>query len=126
VVEALPMQDMMATAATWFETQRRAHLSVNATYYAGGVGAGTACVVTVVTGKWDVIDAAGQMMRIQTRDIFVATSDYATQPARGDRIVTADGATYEVMVPPGRQQCWAWADQNETLRRIHTTRLADA
>jgi hypothetical protein len=119
------MQDMMATAATWFETQRRAHLSINADYYKSGSSTAVPCVVTVVTGRWDVMDAAGQMARIQTRDIFVAVSDYSDQPNRGDRIVTSDGEAYEVIVPPGRQQCWSWADRAEKLRRIHCLRIED-
>ena len=116
------MADMMATAATWFESQRREHLSQTATYTPLTGSAATA-TVTIVTGKWDVMDAAGQMVRVQTKDIFVPVADYATEPVRGDRIETADGDTYEVVVPPGRGQCWMWADMGDTLRRVHCMKV---
>lgn len=117
------MADMMANAATWFEAKRRAHLSQTATYSPLSGVTGTTCTVTIVTGKWDVMDAAGQMVRVQTKDIFVPSAEYSTEPVRGDRIETADGDTYEVFVPPGRGQCWMWSDVGDTLRRVHCMKV---
>lgn len=118
------MADMMATAAAWFESQRRSHLSVDAEYYKLGSVTPVDCVVTVVTGKWDAMNAAGQMVRVQTKDIFVPVADYSDEPQRGDRIVTG-GGTYEVVVPPGMDQCWLWSDVANKLRRVHCMRIDD-
>lgn len=117
------MPDMMATAATWFESQRVAHLSQLGMYIPLSGMPVVDIPMTIVTGKWDVMDAAGQMVRVQTKDIFVPSADYSTEPVRGDRIVTADGDTYEVVVPPGRGQCWVWSDVGDTLRRVHCMKV---
>lgn len=118
------MADMMATAATWFESQRRAHLSQSATYLPLAGIPYTGILVTIVTGKWDVMDAAGQMVRVQTKDIFVPVADYPEEPVRGDRIyIDGTEETYEVVVPPGRGQCWMWSDVGDKLRRIHCMKV---
>jgi hypothetical protein len=74
---------------------------------------------TVVIGRWESIDAAGQMLRTETQDFFVDTTDLAQDPKKGDRIVVGN-FTYQVMIPPGAEHHWRWSDRNKTLRRIHT------
>jgi hypothetical protein len=71
------------------------------------------------------MDAAGQILRTETRDWFVDTTDLAQDPRKGDRIVAGD-VTYEVMIPPGAQHHWRWSDRNQTLRRIHTMVVSGA
>jgi len=116
------MQDMIAIGEAWFEQQRRQHLAVNVEYRPT-VGAARTVKATVVVGRWEQLDAAGQVLRTETRDWFVHRSELAQDPKKGDRIVTTDGGyevLYEVTVPGGAQNHWQWADRNHNLRRIHT------
>lgn len=116
------MQDMIAAGSAWFDQVRRQHLSVTVSYNAGGL-IPLDCAATVVDGKWEMVDAAGQIVRITTRDFFINIDDLAADPRVGD-IVTMEenGATktYMVAVPGGGQQAWRWADRQHRVRRIHT------
>ena len=112
------MQDMIAAGETWFRSQRREHLATEVSYQPA-IGTTRTVRATVVVGRWESIDAAGQMLRTETQDFFVDTTDLAQDPKKGDRLV-AGGFTYEVMIPPGAEHHWRWADRNKTLRRIHT------
>ena len=111
------MQDMIAIGETWFRSQRREHLATEVSYQPT-IGTTRTVRATVVVGRWESIDAAGQMLRTETQDFFVDTTDLAQDP-KGDRIVSG-GVTYEVMIPPGAEHHWRWSDRNKTLRRIHT------
>ena len=112
------MQDMIAIGEAWFRSQRREHLATEVSYQPT-IGTTRTVRATAVVGRWESIDAAGQMLRTETQDFFVDTTDLAQDPKKGDRIV-AGGFTYEVMVPPGAEHHWRWSDRNKTLRRIHT------
>jgi hypothetical protein len=112
------MQDMIAIGETWFRSQRREHLAVEVSYQPA-VGLARTVRATVVVGRWESMDAAGQILRTETQDFFVDTTDLAQDPKKGDRVVAGD-VTYEVMIPPGAQHHWRWSDRNQTLRRIHT------
>jgi hypothetical protein len=118
------MQDMIAIGETWFRSQRREHLATEVSYQPT-VGLTRTVRATVVVGRWESIDAAGQMLRTETQDFFVDTTDLAQDPKKGDRIVAGD-VTYEVMVPPGAEHHWRWSDRNKTLRRIHTMVVSGA
>ena len=112
------MQDLIAIGETWFGSQRREHLATEVSYQPT-IGTTRTVRATVVVGRWESIDSAGQMLRTDTQDFFVDTTDLAQDPKKGDKIV-AGGFTYEVMVPPGAEHHWRWSDRNKTLRRIHT------
>ena len=112
------MQDMIAIGETWFRSQRREHLATEVSYQPT-VGPARTVLATVVVGRWESVDAAGQIMRTETRDFLVDTTDLAQDPKRGDKLVYG-GATYEVTIPPGAEHHWRWSDRNQTLRRIHT------
>jgi hypothetical protein len=116
------MQDMIAIGEAWFEQQRRDHLAVQVEYRPL-TGTARTVKATVVVGRWESVDAAGQMMRTETRDWFVHRSELAQDPKKGDVIATSEynsEVLYEVSVPPGAQHHWQWADRNQNLRRIHT------
>jgi hypothetical protein len=112
------MQDMIAIGETWFRSQRREHLATEVSYQPT-VGPARTVLATIVVGRWESVDAAGQIMRTETRDFLVDTTDLAQDPRRGDKLVYG-GATYEVTIPPGAEHHWRWSDRNQTLRRIHT------
>jgi hypothetical protein len=112
------MQDMIAIGETWFRSQRREHLATEVSYQPT-IGTTRTVRATVVVGRWESIDSAGQMLRTDTQDFFVDTTDLAQDPKKGDKIV-AGSFTYEVMIPPGAEHHWRWSDRNKTLRRIHT------
>jgi hypothetical protein len=121
--------DMIAAGEAWFEEKRRAHASVEAQYHPElEPGVSYPCQVTLVVGKWDVIDASQQIVRIESKDFFVSTADYPAAPQSGDQITYREHdveQVYEVTVPRGREQCWGWANRAETLRRVHTFHRAD-
>ena len=122
------MQDMIAIGETWFQSQRREHLAVEVEYRPL-VGLARTVRATAVVGRWESMDAAGQILRTETRDWFVDTTDLAQDPKKGDKIVSVESGqevTYEVMVPPGGQHHWRWSDRNQTLRRIHAMVVSGA
>ena len=112
------MQDLIAIGETWFGSQRREHLATEVSYQPV-IGTTRTVRATVVVGRWESIDSAGQMLRTETQDFFVDTTDLAQDPKKGDKIV-AGSFTYQVMIPPGAEHHWRWSDRNKTLRRIHT------
>lgn len=117
------MADMMQSAATWFEAQRIKHLSFPVRYFQAGISYPLTCMATLVIGKWDAVNAAGQVVRMETRDFMISTADLPYEPKRNDQIVANENGietTYRVIVPEGMQQAWRWTDRNNTLRRIHT------
>jgi hypothetical protein len=117
------MQDMIAAGEAWFEQKRRDHLSVFVEYLPAGSLLSRTCHATLVIGRWQAVDAAGQMIRSETRDFFIHRDELPADPKRGDKVtVTENGASqvYEVSIPEGSQFCWQWADRSQKVRRIHT------
>lgn len=117
------MADMIAAGSAWFDQVRRQHLSVSVSYAAVGSLVPRTCLATIADGRWDTIDAAGQMVRMETRDFFINTDDLPADPKVGDRVTLIEGGatqTYMVSVPGGGQQAWRWADRRHKVRRIHT------
>ena len=117
------MQDLLAKAETWFEWQRRQHLSAMVEYRPL-VGLPIDCRATLVVGRWESIDKGGTLVRLETRDFLIHVDDLAADPRRGDRIVLEDGQQYEVAIPDGGRNPWRWSDRSEKLRRIHTQAVA--
>lgn len=117
---------MLAKAAGWFEAQRREHLAVEVDYTPAGSLHSIRCRATPVIGRWEGVDAAGQMVRIETRDFIIAVADMPEEPKRGDRIVFAENGVervYSVTVPDGSRQAWRWVDRNQDVRRIHAQQV---
>jgi hypothetical protein len=118
------MQDMIAKGAAWFDAQRKEHMSVWVEYRPLGTMFSRRVRATVGMMRWDAIDAAGQMIRFDTRDYLVSIDDYQAEPKRGDRIVEVDESgtrrSFEVMIPGGQNNPWSWADRGQRVRRIHT------
>lgn len=80
------------------------------------------CPATLVIGRWEAVDRAGNVVRIETRDFLIHRDDLQQDPVRGDEIVVDEEGiekTYEVCVPDGAQNPWRWANRSESLRRIH-------
>jgi hypothetical protein len=115
---------MIANGESWFRSQRREHLATEVSYQPA-VGLARIVRATVVIGRWDSVDSAGQILRTETRDWLVDTTDLVQDPKRGDLIVAGD-VTYEVMIPPGAEHHWRWSDRNQTLRQIHTMVVSGA
>jgi len=121
------MADIMATAAAWFEQQRQQHLTVPIEYRIAGTGHPIPCRATVVIGRWESVNAAGQVVRMETRDFIVADNELHHTPARGDTITFREGpveALCKVVIPDGNDQAWRWSDRSHTVRRIHTMETA--
>jgi hypothetical protein len=119
--------DLIAEGEAFFEEQRRLHMSIDAEYWPKDSFVAFPVKATLVVGKWDMMDAANQIIRIETKDFFISTADYPAVPQRGDRIVYEVGIeerVFEVTLPKGRDKEWAWASRSENLRRIHTVRRA--
>jgi hypothetical protein len=117
------MADMIAAAEAWFEQKRRDHLSVFVEYLPAGSLLSRTCHATLVIGRWQAIDASGQVIRSETRDFFIHRDELPGDPKRHDKItVTENGAAqvYEVSIPEGAQSPWQWADRSQKVRRIHT------
>lgn len=118
------MQDMIAKGAAWFDAQRKQHLAVNVEYKPAASMFAKSVPATIGMTRWDSVDAAGAVVRFETRDYFVSVSDYQPDPKRGDKIHEIDASgtrrTYEVMVPGGANNPWSWADRGQRIRRIHT------
>lgn len=120
------MQDLIAKGVDWLEGQRKMHLAVNVEYQPQGAMFTKTVAATIGMTRWDSLNAAGQMIRFETRDFFVSADDYRDAPRRGDRIhetINGRRRTFEVMVPGGENNPWSWADRAQRVRRIHTQLL---
>lgn len=114
--------DVIARAESWFESQRRRHLSTEVEYRPAG-GLPRYCAATLVIGKWEKVDPSGQIVRYETRDFFIGRDELPQDPRVGDSIVLVEDGlqrTYEVMVPEGGASAWSWGDRSQRVRRIHT------
>ena len=112
------MQDLIGKGAAWFRQQAREHLSVTIQYRAVGSLVPRDIPAMITTGRHDTLDQTGQLIRIESRDFFIHTDDYATPPKKGDRIY-AESAIYEVFAPTGTNS-WVWADRQQKIRKVHT------
>lgn len=122
------MQDLLAIGEAWFESQRREHLAVTVNYQPT-VGLARDCRATLITGRWESVDTAGNIVRMETRDFFIHRDELPQDPQRGDRVVmTENGSqrTYQVTIIPGEKQAWRWSDRSERIRRIHTMAVSGA
>lgn len=121
---------MLASAAAWLESQRLAHLATNVAYRPKSGGQDITCRATIITGQWESVDAAGQVVRMQTRDYIIAVADLAAAPQRGDKVIETDAAgvqrTYEVAIPGGANNPWQWGDVSRRSRRIHTMLVGES
>lgn len=120
------MQDLLAAGEAWFEQQRREHLAVSVLYRPKS-GLARDCRATLVTGRWESVDKAGNIVRMETRDFFIHYDELPQAPQRGDQIdVNENGSlrTYEVTIPGAESQAWRWSDRSERIRRIHTMAVA--
>jgi hypothetical protein len=119
------MQDLIAKGTTWFEEQRKLHMAVNVEYRAIGSLIPSVVPATIGGSRFEAADAAGQIIRYETRDYFIGVSDWPNAPVRGDRITEADASgvkrVYEVALPAGAGNPWQWGDRSQRVRRIHTT-----
>jgi len=117
------MADIIAAGEAWFETQRRKHMSVYVEYLPVGSLLSRTCQATLVIGRWQAVDSAGQMIRSETRDFFIHSDELPGDPKRHDKITVVENGTaqvYEVSIPDGGQAPWQWADRSQKVRRIHT------
>lgn len=113
---------MIAIGESWFESQRQQHLAVTVNYRPL-VGLARDCRATLITGRWESADAAGTILRMETRDFIINRADLPQDPKKGDTIASVENGVevlYEVMVPTGAQHHWQWQDRNQVIRRIHT------
>lgn len=117
------MADMMAAGAAWFEDQRKRHLTVAVEYRVGGSSNPIPCQATIAVGRWEHINTAGQVVRMETRDFIIANDELLVTPQRGDTITLVEGgveSVCRVVIPDGGDQAWRWADRLHVSRRIHT------
>jgi hypothetical protein len=121
------MQDMLAKAESWFEQQRREHLAVEVQYRPAGTLLPRTCRATLVVGRWESVDSAGQLVRMESLDFFIHKDELPADPKKGDRIaVTEQGVEklYEVAIIGGASYPWSWADRSQKIRRIRTMAVA--
>lgn len=124
------MQDLIAKGVNWFEQQRKLHMAVNVEYRGVGTLIPKTVPATIGGSRFEATDAAGQIIRYETRDYFVSVEDWPDAPKRGDRITEtdADGVqrVYEVSLPAGAGNPWQWGDRSQRTRRIHTSYIGVA
>jgi hypothetical protein len=122
------MQDLIAKGEAWFEQQRREHLAATVEYRPADSLLPRTCRATLVVGRWEAVDSAGQIVRLETRDFFIHRDDLPQDPKRGDKIAVDENGSeklYEVSIPDGSRNAWRWADRSETVRRIHTMAVSN-
>ena len=72
--------------------------------------------------RWEGMDAAGQVVRLETKAWFISADEVREEPRVGDRISVVEKGrrnVYEAIRPALTDNCWNWSDRNQTLRRIH-------
>lgn len=124
------MQDQIAKANRWLAGIQRAHQSVEVRYVTA-----TSSVLmpaTITVSQWDIPDAAGNLIRVESRDYLISADDLAiegvrVEPAAGDQIIEtlADGSdlTFEVSQPDASIPIWQWAEPHRNRYQIHTKQV---
>jgi hypothetical protein len=72
--------------------------------------------------RWEGMDTAGQVVRLETKAWFIAVDEFRDVPKVGDKIIVTENGrrnVYGVIKPSLSDNCWNWSDRNQTLRRIH-------
>lgn len=123
------MPDILQRATAWLHSQRHTHMTKTVTYRRGGESIELAA--TVGRTDFDVVDASGIGVRVESRDYLIRAADLdfgdgPTLPTRGDRIEEASGETthvYEVLTL-GNQSPWRHSDPSRETLRIHTKQIA--
>jgi len=114
--------DLIASGTSWFEDQRKKFLSVDAEWRPANSMFGRTVKATIGATKWEGMDAAGQIIRLDTKAFFVGIDEVPDSPRVGDRIIHHENGkrlTYEVIKPSLSDNCWSWADRSQKTRRIH-------
>lgn len=118
------MPNMLETAMSWFDSQRKAHMASTVTYRRG---ADTFEIqASAARSTFEQTDEQGVVLReLATKDWIVSAADMlidavAIEPRSGDRITDAGGITYQV-TSVGGEPPWRWSDEFRNMMRIHTT-----
>lgn len=122
------MTDMLQAGSAWLAGQLRAHASQTITYRRGRQSVAISAVPA--SARYEIERAGGVVEEWQGIDWHVSAAALllrgeTVEPRRGDRIVDAAGAVYEV-VGPGEAPAWEYSD--EPYRRelkIHTKRVRE-
>ena len=124
------MADLLETASSWLDGQRKKYLAKAVVYCRGQAEAEV--LATVGRTTFAVESSTGVVERFESRDFIITAADLvlsgaAVTPERGDRIrETAGGETlvYEV-VGPGQEPCWRWSDPYRLAVRVHTKQVGE-
>lgn len=122
------MVDLLQHASDWLQNQRARFMSRKVVYQRGELTLDVAA--TVGQTVFDVDDATGAAIRVESRDFLITVSDLLLsgnriKPQRGDRIMETDSGhtyVYEVMAP-GDEPCWRFSDPYRKTFRIHTKQV---
>ena len=122
------MTNLLQTGSQWLGDQLLAHAATEVLYVRGL----EQVLVRATIGKteYEIEDAAGAVVRVQTRDYLIKAADLIlggspALPQPGDRIHETDGDVtfvYEVL-SPGTEPCWRYSDPHRQLLRVHTKQV---
>ncbi|MEI8369769.1 MAG: hypothetical protein WCJ31_15145 [Planctomycetia bacterium] len=113
-------KNMMALGASWFDEQRKAHMSDWVSYRRGDLT--HPVLATASRSMFEVMDGSGVVERWESRDFVISAGDLPFDPPeRGDLVIETVGTkvlTYQVLAPKG-SEVWKW-DPFRTAMTVHT------
>lgn len=113
---------MLHRGANWLRSALKANASDSVRIVRGPHS--TPVVATIGRTHAERTTEDGIVLSTRIRAYLIAAAEYRfagqlTEPQRGDLIVEADGATFEVL-PPSGEPPFRWSDTGRTTYRIHT------
>ena len=115
------MADILKSALSWLESQRKKHLTSPVIYRRNG----NTAEVPATIGKtiFRIEDDYGRIVHYESRDYLISSADLLINgiiiiPEKGDEIID-DGFIYEVMAPANEPE-WRYSDTYRNTLRIHT------
>jgi hypothetical protein len=116
---------MLDGAAAMVAETLREYLARPVVYRRGPLSVSLAA--TVGQSEMDVLDEAGAVVRIATRDYLVTAADLvlggaAVEPRRGDRIEDERDGLFEVLSPGAGEPDWRWM-AGRRMYRIHVKEI---
>lgn len=113
---------MLHRGANWLRSTLKTHASDEVRIVRGPHS--TTAPATIGRTHAERTTADGIVLATRIRAYLIAAVDYRlagqlTEPQRGDLIVEADGATFEIL-PPSGEPVYRWTDTGRTTYRIHT------
>ena len=114
---------MLSSGSSWLQSKRRTSMTIAGTYTKRDGTVFTDVPMTPAESSFKLTEEFKTTVNVRAQDYKIDVIDIENHvPEPGD-MITVTGFLQEVLPledRKGKKPCWAWADVNKTVYRIHT------